>query len=363
MGRGHNESTAPYSAGQWLDLEQLPIGAIDLELNSATTDFVGSRTVLLMSGKQEPPAAVLKVGRGALEALELRTQRHVLAELVIHQNLDAEWREMLPRTVAFAERHDATIAVESYCPGMDLAEALARDPSRAEELTTAALIAIAPLHQKTVAFVGVNNVCLLRRWVLEPLAGLADMCRRLDPVLLPEVTWLKRMLRHDLLDWRLPVGWTHGNYTPDNVRVAGPEGPVTGIVGWGSARRGRMAVIDEYLLALTVSCHVDQADIGAVVSDRLRAGGLIDRERNALSAAHEFADAQAPDDEHTSRHIDERTAMLLAWLHHVADLWRRRDTPPNHHVWWATNVAPVLGAVAAMRGLDAARAQESQLED
>jgi Phosphotransferase enzyme family len=362
MGRGHNESTAPSTTGERFDLEQLPIGAIDLELTFAPTDLIGSRTVLLMPGEQGPPAAVLKVGRGALEAQELRTQRHVLAELAIHQNLDAEWRDMLPRTLAFAERNDATIAVESYRQGIDLAEALTREPNRAEELTAAALIAIAPLHQKTVAFVGVNNVCLLRRWVLEPLAGLADMCRRLDPGLLPEVNWLKKLLRHELLSWRLPVGWTHGNYTPDNVRVAGVEGPVTGIVGWGSARRGRIAVIDEYLMALTVSCQVDQADFGAVVSDRLRAGGLIERERNALRAAHEFADARAGDDERTNRQIDERSAILLAWLHHVADQWRRRDTPPNHHIWWATRVAPVLGAVAAMRGLEAAHAQDGQLE-
>lgn len=362
MGRGQNESTAPSTAGQWFDIEQLPIGAIDLELSCPSTDLVGSRTVLLLPGDQGPAAAVLKVGRGALEAAELRTQRQVLAELAIHQELDAEWREMLPRTLAFAERKDATIAVESYRPEIDLAKALAQEPNRAEELTAAALIAIAPLHLKTATFVGVNNVCLLRRWVLEPLAGLADMCRRLDPRLLPEVNRLKKLLRHDLLGWRAPVGWTHGNYTPGNVRVAGVQGPITGIVGWGSARRGRLALIDEYLMILAVSCQVDQADFGAVVSDRLRAGGLIDRERHALHAAHELIDAQVGVEERACRRIDERTAILLAWLHHVADLWRKRDTPPNHHVWWATNVAPVLGAVAPMRGLEASGAQESQLE-
>ena len=45
--------------------------------------------------------------------------------------------------------------------------------------------------------------------------------------------------------------------------------------------------------------------------------------------------------------IDERVAILLTWLHHVADLWRKRATHPNQHIWWATNVAPVLDAVAA----------------
>jgi len=43
----------------------------------------------------------------------------------------------------------------------------------------------------------------------------------------------------------------------------------------------------------------------------------------------------------------------LTWLHHTADLWRKRDTQPNHHIWWATDVAPVLDAVSVWRGLEA----------
>ena len=55
--------------------------------------------------------------------------------------------------------------------------------------------------------------------------------------------------------------------------------------------------------------------------------------------------------------IDERVAILLTWLHHVADLWRKRATHPNHHIWWATNVAPVLDAVAAWHGFDVSSAR------
>ena len=331
----------------------LPIGLIDVALSTPPTELVGDTAVVQLRPEQGgPPAAVLKVARGPLRAAELRTQRRVLAELAIHQGLDEEWRELLPRILAFDERTDATVSVESYRPGIDLAEVLARHPNRFEELTAAALSAIAPLHRRTATFVVVDNVCLLRRWVIEPLAGLRDLCRRLEPGLVSEVDWLGTMLRQALVGWRMPVSWTHGDYTPGNVRVAGARGPVTGIVDWGGARPGQPALIDEYLMILTASCQVERADLGAVVAERLRAGGLSGRERNALRAAHDRADADIGDRSPMNERIDERVAILLTWLHHVVDMWRKCATHPNHHIWWATNMAPVLDAVAAWHGLD-----------
>jgi len=299
----------------------------------------------------------LKVARGLLGAADLRTQRRVLAELAIHPGLDEEWRELLPRILAFDERTDATVSVESYRPGMDLAEVLARRPDRVEELTVAALSAIAPLHRRTATFVVVDNVCLLRRWVIEPLVGLTDLCRRLDPHRVSEVDRLGAMLRQALVGWRMPVSWTHGDYTPGNVRVAGMQGPVTGIVDWGGARPGQPALIDEYLMILTASCQVERADLGTVVTERLRAGGLSDRERHALRGARNRRDADTGDRGRIDGRIDERVGILLTWLHHAADLCRTRATHPNQHIWFATNVAPVLDTVAAWHGFDVSSAR------
>jgi hypothetical protein len=329
-----------------IDDEDLPIGLIDIALSMPPTELVGDTAVVPLRPGEGPPAAVLKVARGPLKAAELRTQRRVLADLAIHQGLDEEWRGLLPRILAFDERTDATVSVESYRPGMDMAEVLARRPNRVEELTAAALSAIAPLHRRTATFVVVDNVCLLRRWVVEPVVGLTDICRRLEPRLVPEVDRLGTMLRQTLVGRRMPVGWTHGDYTPGNVRVAGVRGPVTGIVDWGGARPGQPALIDEYLMILIASCEVERADLGTVVAERLRAGGLSDRERNALRAARDQADADIGGRER----IDERVAILLTWLHHVADLWRKCATHPNQHIWFATNVAPVLDAVTALDG-------------
>jgi hypothetical protein len=350
-------STAPLSSAGLIDANDLPIGLIDIELSTPSAELLSDTAMVLLRPEQGPPAAVLKVARGLLGAADLRTQRRVLAELAIHEGLDEGWRDLVPRILAFDERRDATVSVESYRPGLDLAEVLARHPNRVEELTAEALSAIAPLHRRTATFVIVDNVCLLRRWVIEPLAGLTDMCQRLDPGLVPEVDRLGTMLRQALIGWRMPVSWTHGDYTPGNVRVAGMQGPVTGIVDWSGARPGQPALIDEYLMILTASCQVERADLGTVVAERLRAGGLSDRERNALRAAHDRADADIGLHERINERIDERVAILLTWLHRVADVWRKRATQPNQHIWWANNVAPVLDAVAAGPGLDVSSAR------
>ncbi|TVS89904.1 phosphotransferase family protein [Mycobacterium helveticum] len=326
----------------------LPIGLVDIELSTPPTELVDDTTIFLLGPDQEgSPSAVLKVARGLLGTAELRTQRRVLSELAIHPGLDGEWRELLPRVLAFDERAEATLSVESFRPGIDLAEALACQPDRVEELTATALRAIAPLHRRTTTFVGVDNAIMLWRWLVGPLAGLADMCRRLDPVRAVQVNRLSRMLRRDVRAWRMPVGWTHGSFTPGNVLVDGVQGRVTGIVDWGGGGPGRPALIDEYLMILTASCQVQGADLGTVVTERLRAGGLLGRERNALHAARDRSGPHADDRPLDAGGVDECVAVLLTWLHHVADLWRKRATQPNHHVWWATNVAPVIDFAAA----------------
>ena len=113
-------------------------------------------------------------------------------------------------------------------------------------------------------------------------------------------------------------------------------------------------------MILTASCLVERADLGTVVAERLRADGLSDRERNALRASRDRADADIGLHDRINERIDERIAILLTWLHNVADLWRKRTTDPNQHIWWATNVAPVLDAVAAGHAFDVSSARTAR---
>lgn len=336
------------------DLDDVRLGLLDIELSTPTAELLNHTTAVLLRADDGPPTAVLRVARGLVGAAHLRTQRRVLAELALHQELDEEWRELLPRILAFDERADAAMSVASYLPGLNMAEVLASHPDAVGELTGAALSAIAPLHRRTATLVRVN-ICFLRRWVVEPLRDLADMCQRLAPRLVPEVERLGVVLRQALIGRRIPVSWTHGDYTPANLRVAGAKGPVTGIVDWGGGQPGRPSLVDEYLMILSASCQVEQADLGSVVAQRLRSGGLADRERDALHAARLRSDAEIGELDTVDAHLDDSVAILLTWLHRIADLWRRRATHPNQHVWWATNVAPVLDTIAAWHGFDAAR--------
>lgn len=357
MSARRSRPTAPLSSARLNDVNDGPLALIDIELSAPPADFVSDTAAVLLRSEQGPPVAVLKVARGLVRGADLRMQRRVLAELAIHHGLDDEWRGLLPRILAFNERTDATMSVESYIPGIDLAEALATHPNQVQDLTAAALGAIAPLHRRTATFIGVDNICYLRRWVLEPLTDLSYICQRLDSCLVPEVDRLGVILRRELIGRRLPVSWTHGDFTPGNVRVAGPYGPVTGIVDWGGGRPGQPALIDEYLMVLSVSCLMEQGELGAIVADRVRAGGLSDFERDALNAAKDRSDAEIGDHERGDAHIDERVAILLTWLHRAADLWRKRATHPNQHLWFATNVAPVLDSVAAGHGFDVSSAR------
>jgi hypothetical protein len=272
----------------------------------------------------------------------------LVAEIANQSGLDDGWRELLPRVLSFDERADATVCVESFRPGIVLAEVLAGDPDRFEELTTLALDAIGPLHRATARSIVVDNLSSVRQWVVAPAANLADICGRLEPGLTPKLERLEAMLARAIVGRRMTVCWTHGDYTPDSVRLAGPRGPVNRIVGWDKAREDRPALIDTYLMVLTASCQHEAAGFGAVVSQRLTGGGLCASERKALAAMGNRAGGGAG----SLDEIDERIAILLAWLHHSAAVCRSNSDRLQRDGWLASDVAPVLDAVAGWHGLD-----------
>jgi len=317
---------------------------------STTSNTIVSRVIRLSQLRVEhgPAVAVLRLARDRRGAEQLHKQRQVIAEIASHPGLDQGWRELLPQVLAFDERHDATVMVESYRPGIDLAEVLASHPGRFGELTAAALGAIAPLHRTTERLIVVDNICSVGQWVVEPMAELARIYRQVNPRLVPGLERLEVLLGQALVGRRMAVSWTHGDYTPDNVRLAGPQGPVNRIVGWGDARGDRLALIDVYLLILTASCRAEGADLGSIVSRRLEAGGLSDSERKALHAGHARSGTKVSE----SAPIDERLAILLAWLNHAAASLRKSAGSPARDNWLAVNVTPVLDAVATWRGFD-----------
>jgi hypothetical protein len=273
------------------------------------------------------------------------SQPQVLASLAAHSRLTDEWRALLPGLVP-SNGQFGSRPVGSDLQKIALADALEREPHRLEELTAAALAAIAPLHRQTATLIVVDDVCLLPRWVGQPLAALTEICQTVDPDMVAAIDRLRRVLREALVGRRLPTCWTHGHYTPGNVRLD-VHGSVIGIEDWGWARPAQLALIDEYLMILTASRQVEEAELGAIVAARLQTGGLSDRERNALGARHDRPSAYFENCEP----VDERTAILLTWLHFAAKQLRKRATHSKVSGWWAADVAPVLQTVAVLPGL------------
>jgi hypothetical protein len=318
---------------------------------TADENTIDSKVIRLSQLRVEggPAVAVLKVARDLRGTMELRAQRRLVAEIASHPGVDKSWLELLPRILAFDERRDVTVCVESHRPGLVMAEVLADNPDRFEELTGLALGAIAPLHRATSRLIVVDNLSSVRQWVVDPVSELADSCGRLDPRLVPKLERLETMLTRAIVGRRTTVCWTHGDYTPDSVRLAGRRGPVNRVVAWDKARGDRPALIDVYSMILTASALVEGADFGVIVSRRLRAGGLSDSERNPLKAMGGRSAARTGD----PAPIDERIAILLAWLQRAAAASRRDPDQPKDERWLTADVTPVLDAVSAWRGFAA----------
>jgi len=287
------------------------------------------------------PAAVLKVARTPRAAQELRAQRLVLSSLASCPVL-AGWDSVLPKVLMHRDDEEHTLTVETFLGNTDLANRLAAEPSRADRALVQALGKIHELHRLTGRIEQVSDDHL-RQWVDAPLHQLRESCEALTPSSLPAVAEIGAMLRAALTGTRMLVSWTHGDFTPANILIDDGD-RVSGIIDWGGARRCWPAPLDSCLLLMSASCHRDGIELGEVVRRALSDGGLPARERQLLARLPGPRSEEAAPDE-----IDERALVLLSWLHHVAELWRKCELYRESRVWWAFNGEPVLRAVADMR--------------
>ncbi|MDT5075606.1 MAG: hypothetical protein QOJ80_243 [Mycobacterium sp.] len=306
----------------------------NVEPISTVTDVA----VAFVGEQQRPPAAVLKAARSPLGSRDLQAQRDVLTVLGADPRLDEEWRNLLPRILEFRDDGSGSLSVETFRPAVDLWTALKRSPDSFESLTTAAVATIAELHHRT-GKVEVVDDGHLEQWVDEPLSTLTEMCQTMAPKMLPTVGRLGKVLRGALANRLVLVSWTHGDFAPGNVRLASEQGRVTGVIDWGGARPGQLAVLDCYHMLLSASRVVERRELGAVVKSRLRAGHLTERERRPLDIG--CGSTRKTD-------VDDRVLILLAWLHHVAQLNRKCGVYRNHRIWWALNAQPVLRTLRAV---------------
>ena len=314
-------------------------GEQDLPISPAWTETrhvptVSDVSVTLLGEKGRPPAAVLKVGTTALGSADLRNQREVLAVLRADSRLDGEWRALLPRILAFRDHSDRALSLETFAPGIDMRSVLAAAPDSVTPLCTLAIGTVDHLHQRTGEIQRVDDEHL-RHWVDEPLAELTEFCHEVAPATAPVIERLGGALHAGLRGRHALVSWTHGDFTPGNVRLDRDAVRVTGVLDWGGARAGQLAAVDGCQLVLSARCVAERRELGAVV-------------RTALRAGHYAPGPGIVPGRTGGQDIGERTLTLLAWLQHAAHLHRKCLGYRGHRLWWALNAQPVLRAFRVM---------------
>jgi O-antigen/teichoic acid export membrane protein/aminoglycoside phosphotransferase len=275
-----------------------------------------SDTAVIMVRAQGIPG-VLKVAATVGGVASLRREAEMLRLLLADERLGA-FRSLLPVPWDAGNLTGGSYLVTSRLPGQEL------QPEAALRLTPAAFHAIAPLHCLGRA-VRVIDDTLLNQWVDEPAERIARAVGESN------LSRLVATLHRDLAGRRVTLGWTHGDFYPDNV-LAAANGQVSGIVDWGQAREADLVALDLVFWLLTMPVRGQPRNLGA------RVAGSLDRswtpaERRLIGPVI---------DEPVSR----RTLVLLAWLRHVAGNLEKSDRYASSMLWSRLNIRPVLRSVS-----------------
>lgn len=281
---------------------------------------------------------VIKYPRSARAAGSLTHGCAALRELAADDRV-GEWRRLLPPAEELRYDGRLLLVAERCLPGVEGDVLLRRAPGRALPLAVAALDSVAALHRAT----GRPERADLRTadWVDARLAVLAQ-----------EVPWcggargaaavraLGERLNSGLAGRTLTAAWTHGDYHPGNILVDEESGALSGVIDWADARPDGPCAVDSYLFVLTLRRQCEGRELGRIVADAVRRGGLLPEDRALL--AH--SDVPPPGQE-----SDEALLPLLTWLWHVAGNAAKSARYGRSRRWVAGNVVPVLTEVVARR--------------
>lgn len=276
-----------------------------------------SDTAVIMVRVRGMPG-VLKVAATRSGVASLRREADVLRLLRSDERLGA-FCSLLPVPWDAGNLTGGSYLVTSRLPGQGL------QPEVALRLTPAAFHAITPLHclGRTVRVV---DDALLNQWVDEPAERIARAVHE------SSLSRLTAMLHRDLAGRPLTLGWTHGDFYPDNV-LAAASGEVSGIVDWGQAREADLVALDLVFWLLTMPVRGQPRSLGARVATSLHRSWSPE-ERRLIGPVI---------DEPVSR----RTLVLLAWLRHVAGNLEKSDRYASSIVWSRQTIRPVLRSVSA----------------
>ncbi|WP_051124658.1 phosphotransferase [Amycolatopsis benzoatilytica] len=267
--------------------------------------------------------ALLKAADTECGQAQLRHEAQILSRLKEDPRLSG-WNALVPEPLDYGVSCGAAFSLQNLMPGCDARPFVGGSPGRARQFAGTALETLAGLHDRTAELVQVDEQ-LLRRHVTDP-AGLVRAA--LPGRLRSAVDRVRAELTAGLRERRLPAGWVHGDYGPDNVLV-GPDGRVRGIVDWGQASDHGLVAIDVLSLALSTEVTAARRELGAVVLDWLTTGPP---DPAAL------CDRSVRDGDQ----VPVRTLVLLGWLHLVAANLAKSTRYAANPIWLRRNVIAVV---------------------
>jgi O-antigen/teichoic acid export membrane protein/aminoglycoside phosphotransferase len=282
-------------------------------------------------GPDHENAALLKAADTQSGRAMIERQVTVLNSLHDDARLEG-WRELLPRILDAGHSAGISYGLETRLSGSD-ARASLGDTARRERFTAAALAAIADLNRRTARPVRADQA-LLDRHVSSP----AKVVRAAIPTRTKSgLDRLAQTLTAELTGHQLVVGWTHGDYSADNVLVNGQE-QVTGIVDWGQAERDGLVAVDVASLLLATEVEASSQELGPVVL-----AWLANPTSSALATMTTTQCALGGDE------VDGRALMLLAWMHMVSSNLAKSKRYAANPIWMRRNVCAVLREFSEVR--------------
>jgi hypothetical protein len=284
----------------------------------------GSETVVVAVGPAGERRAILKAAETPFGQQDLRQQTAALAALHADPRL-THWTPLIPRILGVAEIGNAYCVTESLLPGGSGPDALA-DPARRGALQSSAVDAISELHRRTVTLRRVGDA-ELDAWVHRSVAAVAAT---LPAPLRAEARRVGALLDSRMRGQVVGVGWTHGDYLPVNL-LAAPNGRVSAIVDWCTARPDGLSVLDVATFVPMAEAMASGEEFGTVVLRWL--AGVPRAEADVLVGCQSALGGSV---------LAPEVMVLLGWLEHISSCVTRSQRMAANPVWNRRNVRVVL---------------------
>lgn len=294
-----------------------------------TIPNLGGIRVLSLAPAGGDEAAILKLSTSPRALKRLERSLQVLSALQKVPALGA-WRELLPTILAAELTSRSPYTVETLLSGTQ-AERFLQDPATRHATLEAAVGAISELHRQTARDTQIDHA-LLNTWVDAPLVRLVHLFPKGSPKR-ETLEQLGLELREALLRRAARVGWTHGDYTPQNILLSEDGSAVTGIIDWERASAEQLPSLDVMHLLISTRMLVEAKELGEVICALLG---------NApLSAFEASLIAKTCPPGYPMPSV--RTLVLLVWLKHTST---SLNYYANNPLWLGKVVERVLACLA-----------------